>query len=486
MLTESRLIESFKNSFNKSLHMEGGHFAPQKGEENPAGAIASYAQRLSKKYESMVGDMNESWLKTNVVIAMENYSRATKYMQEATKSTAIADFDKYALPLIRAVLPALATNELFSVQPMFGSTSQVFYFNYIYGTTRGTVTAGQKLFENHDPNYGNSVIDVEYLADGDGSTVNFTGNLSHTPIVPGTVSITSSDGSSDLVITDDGSGNLVGDVGAGTNTINYATGAFDVDFSAAPSASDVVNAEYSVDSESSEEAAPEIDLSLTSSPIVARSKKLRMRWSLESQFALRDNFGLEAEAEMVTATAAEIAYGIDTANIDNVKRVAIDKREDAAFQYDRTPPSGVSYTEHQNYLVDYMIQASSHILSVSGRAYGNRIVAGEYVSNIIESLAGRFVPAADIPATRGVLYMGTLDGRWKVFRDMRMAVDEYMVLFKGDQFLHAGYVWAPWITAFSTPTTYLDDMQGRKGMGSLYGQKVVNSNFYVRLKVITT
>ncbi len=48
------------------------------------------------------------------------------------------------------------------------------------------------------------------------------------------------------VITDDGDGNLIGDVdSAGTNTINYATGAIDVTFNNAPGDGDAVEIDYS-------------------------------------------------------------------------------------------------------------------------------------------------------------------------------------------------------------------------------------------------
>lgn len=63
-------------------------------------------------------------------------------------------------------------------------------------------------------------------------TDTYTGNLPGAPITPSSITLT--DGT--LTVTDDGSGNLVGNIGAGTNTINYTTGAYDVTFSGATSA----------------------------------------------------------------------------------------------------------------------------------------------------------------------------------------------------------------------------------------------------------
>lgn len=489
MISENLLIQAFEHS-NSHAMMHGGFTAPA-GNGNlqeEVGKMTGYAESLYKKYEAHVGDMPKSWTKSVTVMAMENYARATKHMQEGTKTSALASFDKYAMPLYRMVLPELATNKLFSIQMMFGPTSQVFFFDYVHGTTRGGVTAGSKLFENHEKNYGDSQIDLEVLGTGNGSTAAYSSlQASHLPIVPGSLTITAATSAGvDMIVTDDGNGALVGDLAAGSFTVNYATGAINLTFSSNVGNGNAIESQYTVDSEGNENGIPEIDLALTSSPITARNKKLRMRWSMESAFSLRDTLGLDAEVELLAAAGAEIGYGIDSVNIDNVTRVAMDKRLDTAFQFNKTTPSGISFTEYKHEFCDYLIKGSSYILSQSGRAVGNWVVGGEEVCNICESLAPRFKPNTNVPATRGILELGVLDGRWTIFKDTRMNSREYLMGFKGEQFLFAGYVWAPWITAFTTPTTYLDDMQGRKGIGSLYGQKMVNPKMYLRLKIVAS
>lgn len=46
------------------------------------------------------------------------------------------------------------------------------------------------------------------------------------------------------VVTDDGAGNMIGDIGAGTNTINYSTGAYDFHWASAPVGTVTVTYEY--------------------------------------------------------------------------------------------------------------------------------------------------------------------------------------------------------------------------------------------------
>lgn len=80
---------------------------------------------------------------------------------------------------------------------------------------------------------------------GNGVLVNFTTTVSKRPIKAGTVKmITLDTGDNPMEVTDDGAGNLIGDVGAGTNTVDYITGDFDVDFVAAVKSGEDIVLEY--------------------------------------------------------------------------------------------------------------------------------------------------------------------------------------------------------------------------------------------------
>jgi len=132
---------------------------------------------------------------------------------KTTKAISIGDFQKYAFPLVRAIFPELVANQLVSVQPMLGPVSQVFYLDFVYGTTKGNVLRGQKVFDSiglgpNNPYYSSPLVEGEVLGTGTGAQPNFQQNLSYTPVRAGSVAIT--DGSS--TITDDGNGNLLYDV----------------------------------------------------------------------------------------------------------------------------------------------------------------------------------------------------------------------------------------------------------------------------------
>ncbi len=76
---------------------------------------------------------------------------------------------------------------------------------------------------------------------GDGSEVNFAATIRNTAVVPGSIEITATDilGFT-MTVYDDGGGELFGDVGSGVNTVDYDTGAIDLNFEAAVAAGGLV------------------------------------------------------------------------------------------------------------------------------------------------------------------------------------------------------------------------------------------------------
>ena len=89
------------------------------------------------------------------------------------------------------------------------------------------------------------LVTDELLATGDDVEDDFAGTLSNIPVEVSSISITFTGTSVTKTITDDGAGNLIGDVnGAGTNTIVYATGAYDFKTSEPPDSSTLVEIDY--------------------------------------------------------------------------------------------------------------------------------------------------------------------------------------------------------------------------------------------------
>lgn len=78
---------------------------------------------------------------------------------------------------------------------------------------------------------------------GDGTNTNFTYDA-QTPIKANTVTVKTNDGTNDVTLTDDGSGNITGTGGSGT--VDYATGQVSVTFDTAPAADKNVLISYTI------------------------------------------------------------------------------------------------------------------------------------------------------------------------------------------------------------------------------------------------
>lgn len=405
-------------------------------------------------------------------------------LNETIRATNVGNFDRFAFPLVRAVYPNLIAQDLVSVQPMDGPVGMIFYFDILYGSTKGSAKAGTPVFSSLSGHpgtdtYSTSTVDTEVVAtttgDWDSSGGDGTATLSWTPVIPGTVTIT--DGT--RVAVDDGNGGFTGDVLQGD--INYSTGAIGAvtgfQFSGVVPSGSTVTASYEYDNEANSQV-PEIDFQLTSSPVVAQVSKLRTRYSLEAAQNLRNLHGLSAETELVVALAQEIRFEIDRGIIKDVNAFA--EAETVSWTLD--PAASVSWTEHKLSFVDQLIRGSNNIFELTRRGSPNWVVMGLEVSTVVESLPG-FQPSDQMSTPTGVIYAGTLNGRWRMYKDpynIDGTADQknFLIGYKGGTFLESGFVYAPYIPFYTTPTVVLDDFVARKGMATQYGKKKINGKFY--------
>lgn len=433
---------------------------------------------MQKAFTALLLERTDQWIRS-------------KSMDETTRVLQVGNFDKFAFPLVRAIYPNLIANEIVSVQPMAGPTSIIFYLDFVFGTNKGRTLAGSSAFDAvagpaNTKSYTSDDVPQESLGTGDGVAVAFPGNLQFTPVRPGTVAITFVIAGVTFTAVDNGSGTLVGTSVAAGSVVNYASGAITLITTVAPDAGTNVLATYRYDTEANENIV-QVDLQLTSSPVNARSRKLRARWSLESAQNLNALHGLDAEAELVGVQAELIKFEIDREIIEDLYNTALA----GSVSWPKTVPAGISFTEHKLSFIDALIEGSNLIYRATRRGQANFLVVSTGVSNVIESQP-TFVPipgALQTPGTTGIIKIGTLNNRWTVYKDPFLGEglsnpDVFLIGYKGSSFLEAGYVYAPYIPLYTTPTIVLDDFIGRKGMATQYGKRVVNARFYATGNIV--
>lgn len=415
-------------------------------------------------------------------LMLENVRRHIETLDETTRTLHIGDFDKYAFPIVRAVFPNLIAQEIVSVQPMLGPTSLIFFMRFIRALSKGSAMAGEDIHENPAPFFGSEKIDAELLTFNAGARytgVAGTSELSFGPIKPGSFKSTTVTGAGVVMtVVDDGNGAIVGDVGGGgaSRTITYETGAYDFDFSAAAAVTGSVFCSYVYDMEANGQL-PEIDMTISSEAVTAEQYKLRTKYSIEAAQDLRSQHGLDADTELTAALANEIRFEIDRLILSQLRGGAVTP----GVVFPLNPPSGVDYTQYKLNFIDALVKVSNNILKTTQRAKGSYVVCGIECANLIETLPN--FKATGAVTGRGVWKIGRLNNRWDVYLDTFMPDHQWLTGYKGESMFETGYVFAPYVLLYTTPTVALDDFQVRKGIASRFGRHFVDARFFANSEI---
>lgn len=156
---------------------------------------------------------------------------------------------------------------------------------FVYGSNKGQTKAGSTFASalalgQSDPNYAKKVVENEMIADANNTATTVKGQLNWTPVAKGSITINAGT----VVATDDGQGNITG-TGITSGTIDYATGAYEITFATAPTNA---LASYAYDNITAPVMdVPEIELKITSIPVIAQPVKLKTNYSFDSAFILK-------------------------------------------------------------------------------------------------------------------------------------------------------------------------------------------------------
>lgn len=277
-----------------------------------------------------------------------------------------------------------------SVQPIGEESGSVWFMNAVADTTRGNVTAGDYLARADQRatvfprGYARDEL-VQDIGPLVGATQTYAATLGAAgrPIRPYRTTITTVIGTTTYVVRDsDGTGQLAGTEGS-YGSINYSTGAVSVTWGPTVGGGDAGNAvtvSYFTDFEAQDEI-PRLLPRLTSKTVEARVWALKTTMGLEFGYAMRRRFGLIADDHLVQSLVSAIN--------DEAMNVLIDILVATAqgnVTFDRTAPSGVSYTDHKQSILDALAACESNILDNAGRGTINVIVAGRRVAEVLGTL----------------------------------------------------------------------------------------------------
>ena len=404
-----------------------------------------------------------------VAIALENCRARFGALDEVTRTSSLGTFDKWIFPVIANMAENDVIDQLVSLQPMAGPVSQVVYMDIVTGKRKGAVPAGTpfwRALQGAVDRYNDSdeLVENEPIGTTSGGALTTTG-LDYTPVRPGTLKITI--GAETL--TDNSNGVIAGTV-AGTGTIVYATGV--IVLASVPTTTDAF-ATYVYNSEGNLNNM-DYELKLASSPVTAKVRKLKAVWSEEADQNLQAMYNIKAESTVLNALTNALQY-------QKHREVVFDlrARADAGLvQWDATPPTNVSYQTHKLSMVDAFEVASQFIYISTNMVRGNWVLAGAQTVAVVTTLP-QFVSKYNKTTMQGVTYIGDLSDK-RIFADPHYPVNEWLMGFKGGDFMTTGYVLAEYQKLYTTPDIMLPDFLHQRGFATSYAKKLINAKMFAR------
>jgi hypothetical protein len=232
----------------------------------------------------------------------------------------------------------------------------------------------------------------------------------------------------------------------------------------------------------------EVSFDLDSVTVSVTERKLRAQWSPELAQDVAAFHNIDAEAELTALLSEQVAAEID-------REILRDLRKGAAWnlRWDyngwRRISQTTSYTQKDwnQTLITAINQLSAQIHKSTLRGGANWIVVSSEVSAIFDDLEYFHVSNASPDQDQynmGIERVGTLAGRYQVYRDPYFPPNQVLIGHKGTSLLDTGYIYAPYVPLQLTPTMYNPfNFTPIKGIMTRYAKKMVNNRFYGRITV---
>jgi len=247
---------------------------------------------------------------------------------------------------------------------------------------------------------------------------------------------------------------------------------------------------------------PEINVRMQSQAITAKTKKLKAVWTPEFAQDLAAYQNIDAEAELTNIMSEYISMEIDLEILDMLIEDAAAATEYwSAINNTVYNPSSNAFAAAATTQAFYNTQGqwfqtlgtkiqkvSNKIHQLTLRGGASFLVTSPTIATILESIPG-FASTSNGEADQmeyafGVQKIGTVNGRYKVYKNPYLTENLILMGYRGSQFLETGAVFAPYIPLIMTPLVYdPDTFTPRKGLLTRYAKKMLRPEFYGKIYV---
>jgi hypothetical protein len=455
------------------------------------------AEGYHKKYKTLVEAYEKGAQKTRIGESLSSFEIAAlgqqldqfedyrKFQESMSNLGALGAVPQVASEVIVAanansVIPLLA-----SVQPVKEEHTIVYFKttttnDKTYQNTKGVISDPRDLDNPGDGTLGAARVKLPLPNKVSGTVKIAQGNIDskYLPLRPRYVEV-GIDGVG--FGKDDGEGHFVAFGFEGT--IDYATGAYKivVDPTATITGDKVVTIIADRDVDSANEIT-KVQTQLQTTDITAEVMALATDMGHFASFAFQNRFGKTAIDEVATDLTQELTRVMNTRAVTELATTA----KQTTIEFDRTPPTSVSYAEHKLSFVDTIAEAEIALHKASGANAINRIIVGSTAAATLRGMPD-FVMDEDASRVAVGLY-GYYDGI-PVIRatNVKGVADGDMVCINNNDsnYFNAPLVYAPFMPLMVTNTVQHANNPFRNTMaaGVWAGIKTVNPNLGLKVKI---
>ena len=233
----------------------------------------------------------------------------------------------------------------------------------------------------------------------------------------------------------------------------------------------------------------EVSFKLDSVTVSVEERKLRATWSPELAQDVSAFHNIDAEAELTAILSEQIAAEIDREILRDLRKAAPWQARWDVNGWRRQAAFSTNYTQKDwnQELMTKINQISAQIHKATLRGGANFIVVSSEISALLDNLEYFHVSDASAESDQynmGIERVGSLSGRYPVYRDPYAPHWSMIIGHKGKSLLDTGYIYAPYVPLQLTPTMYSPfNFAPIKGIITRYAKKVVNNRYFGHVRV---
>ena len=230
----------------------------------------------------------------------------------------------------------------------------------------------------------------------------------------------------------------------------------------------------------------EVHFQLDQVTVSVETRKMRAQWTPELAQDVSAFHNIDAEAELTALLSEQMAAEIDREILRDLRRgAAWTLRWDWNGLRKQTNQYQGTQKDWNQTLITRINQISAQIHKSTLRGGASWVVVSPEVSAVFDDLEYFHVSNADPEQDKynmGIEKIGTLSGRYQVYRDPYAPANTILIGHKGTSILETGYIYAPYIPMQLTPVMYNPfDFTPIRGIMTRYAKKMVLNRYFGRI-----